>query len=110
MRWGATARTGASRSITTLPNARRCVALGRKNFLFASSEAGGARAAAFYSLIGTATLNGHNPEAFLREILTRISEHPISGIAELLPWNMKPELPVSNAREVGAKPALSASV
>lgn len=42
-------------------------------------------AAAFYSLIGTTKLNGHNPEAFLREVLTRISEHPVSGIAELLP-------------------------
>lgn len=49
----------------------RCVALGRKNFLFAGSDTGGDRAAAFYSLIGTAKLNGHNPEAFLREVLTR---------------------------------------
>jgi transposase len=79
--------------------ALRCVALGRKNFLFAGSDAGGDRAAAFYSLIGTAKLNGHNPEAFLREALTRIGEHPISDIAELLPWNMKPKLPESKAHE-----------
>jgi transposase len=70
--------------------ALRCVALGRKNFLFAGSDAGGDRAAALYSLLGTAKLNGHNPEAFLREVLTRIGEHPISRIDELLPWNLQP--------------------
>ncbi|MGH7121316.1 MAG: IS66 family transposase [Acetobacteraceae bacterium] len=67
----------------------RCVALGRKNFLFAGSDAGGERAAAIYSLLGSAKLNGHNPEAFLREVLTRIAEQPISRISELLPWNLK---------------------
>jgi transposase len=68
--------------------ALRCVALGRKNFLFAGSDAGGERAAAIYSLLGSAKLNGHNPEAFLREVLTRIAEHPIMRITELLPWNL----------------------
>ena len=68
--------------------ALRCVAIGRKNFLFAGSDAGGERAAALYSLLGTAKLNGHNPEAFLREVLARIAEHPIKRIAELLPWNL----------------------
>ena len=68
--------------------ALRCVALGRKNFLFAGSDAGGDRAAAIYSLLGSAKLNGYNPEAFLREVLTRIAEHPITRIAELLPWNL----------------------
>ncbi len=53
--------------------ALRCVALGRKNFLFAGSDAGGDRAAAIYSLIGTAKLNAYNPEAFLREVLSRIA-------------------------------------
>jgi transposase len=71
--------------------ALRCIALGRKNFLFAGSDAGGDRAAAIYSLLGTAKLNGHNPEAFLRQVLVRIGEHPISRIAELLPWNLQPE-------------------
>lgn len=70
--------------------ALRCVALGRKNFLFAGSDAGGERAAAFYSLLGSAKLNGFNPEAYLREVLTRIAEHPITRIAELLPWNLSP--------------------
>jgi transposase len=68
--------------------ALRCVALGRKNFLFAGSDAGGDRAAALYSLLGTAKLNGVNPEAFLREVLARIAEHPITRITELLPWNL----------------------
>jgi transposase len=70
--------------------ALRCIALGRKNYLFAGSDAGGERAAAIYSLIGTAKLNGCNPEAYLRDVLTRIAAHPISRIAELLPWNFKP--------------------
>lgn len=70
--------------------ALRCVALGRKTFLFAGSDAGGERAAALYSLLGTAKLNGHNPEAFLREVLSRIAEHPVNRIAEFLPWNLIP--------------------
>jgi hypothetical protein len=69
----------------------RVVALGRKNYLFAGSNRGGERAAAFYSLIGTAKLNGLNPKIYLRHLLTRIPDHPINRIAELLPWNI-PEL------------------
>ena len=66
----------------------RCVAIGRKNYLFAGSDRGGERAATFYSLIGTAKLNGLDPEAYLRELLTRIADHPVNRIAELLPWNI----------------------
>src|ERR1700693_1358549 len=66
----------------------RTVALGRKNYLFAGSDAGGERAAAIYSLIGTVKLNGLDPEAYLREVLTRIADHPITRIEELLPWNI----------------------
>jgi transposase len=65
----------------------RAVALGRKNYLFAGSDAGGERAAAFYSLIGAAKLNGLDPEAYLRYVFERIAEHPINSIHALLPWN-----------------------
>ena len=70
--------------------ALRGVAIGRKNYLFAGSDRGGQRAAAMYSLIETAKLNGLDPEAYLRDVLTRIADHPINRIADLLPWNWKP--------------------
>jgi transposase len=63
-------------------------ALGRKNFLFAGSDRGGESAAAIYSLIGTAKLNDLNPETYLRDVLSRIADHPINRIEELLPWNI----------------------
>src|SRR5467141_1533662 len=66
----------------------RAVVLGRKNYLFAGSDRGGESAAAIYSLIGTAKLNGIDPESYLRNVLSRISEHPINRIEELLPWNV----------------------
>ena len=69
-------------------NVLRGIALGRKNFLFAGSDAGGERAAAMYSLIGSAKLNGVDPEAYLRHVLNVIADHPINRIAELLPWNV----------------------
>jgi len=68
----------------------RAVALGRKNYLFAGSDAGGERAAAIYSLLGSAKLNGIDPEAYLSTVLQRIADHPINRIAELLPWNLCP--------------------
>jgi len=68
--------------------ALRAVALGRKNFLFCGSDAGGERAAAMYALIGTAKLNGLDPEAYLRYVLERIADHKINRINELLPWNV----------------------
>jgi transposase len=66
----------------------RAVALGRKNYLFAGSDKGGERAAALYTLIGTAKLNGVDPEKYLRDVLARIADHPINRIEELLPWNV----------------------
>ena len=68
--------------------ALRAVALGRKNYLFAGSDAGGERAAAIYSLIGTAKLNGLDPQAYLREVLSCIAEHPMNRVEELLPWRL----------------------
>jgi transposase len=68
--------------------ALRAVALGRKNYLFAGSDSGGERAAAMYSLIGSAKLNGLDPEFYLRTVLAKIADHPIRRIEELLPWNI----------------------
>jgi len=78
--------------------ALRAVALGRKNFLFAGSDAGGERAAAIYSLIGSAKLNGLDPEAYLRFVLARIAEHPVNRVGELLPWAVACEISNSTAK------------
>ena len=67
--------------------ALRGIALGRKSWLFAGSERGGQRAAAMYSLIGTAKLNGIDPQAWLADVIARISDMPASRLPELLPWN-----------------------
>lgn len=69
--------------------ALRAVALGRRNYLFAGADSGGERAAAIYSLVGSAKLNGVDPELYLRTVLTRIAEHPINRIDDLLPWNFQ---------------------
>jgi hypothetical protein len=68
--------------------ALRVVALGRMNFLFAGSDAGGERAAAIYSLLGSAKLNGLDPELYLHHVLERIADHPSRNINALLPWNV----------------------
>jgi transposase len=78
--------------------ALRDVALGRKNYLFAGSDAGGERAAAIYSLLGTAKLNGVDPELYLRHVLERIADHPINRVDELLPWNVE-LVPVAELRQ-----------
>jgi transposase len=72
----------------------RPLALGRKNYLFAGSDAGGERAAAAYTLIETAKLNGLDPEAYLRLVIGRIADHRINRIAELLPWNIGLTVPI----------------
>lgn len=68
--------------------ALRGCALGRKNWLFAGADSGGERAAAMYTLIGTAQLNDLDPEAYLRHVLERLADHPINRIEELLPWRV----------------------
>jgi transposase len=72
--------------------ALRAIAIGRRNYLFAGSDAGGERAAAIYSLVASAKLNGMDPEAYLRYVLERIADHPINHIEELLPWNVATNL------------------
>ena len=66
----------------------RPLAIGRKNWLFAGSDAGGERAATIYTLVETAKLNDLNPEAYLRNVIARIADHKINRIGELLPWNI----------------------
>ena len=58
--------------------------------MFAGSDAGGERAAAIYSLLGSAKLNGIDPEAYMTEAIRRIASYPINRIKELLPWNLFP--------------------
>jgi hypothetical protein len=67
----------------------RAIAVGRRNWTFAGSDAGGHRAAAIYTLIETAKLNEVDPQAWLADVLARLQDHPARRIAELLPWNWK---------------------
>lgn len=65
----------------------RPLAIGRKNWLFAGSDTGGERAAVIYTLVESAKLNGLDPQAYLRDVLARIGDHPINRIGDLAPWN-----------------------
>jgi transposase len=67
--------------------ALRGVAIGRRNYLFAGTDSSGERAAATYSLIGTAKLNGVDPEAWLRRVLANIADHPVNWVDEFLSWH-----------------------
>ena len=78
----------------------RGIALGRKSWLFCGSDRGGQRAAAMYSLIVTAKMNGVDPQAWLADVLARIAGHPAHRLDELLPWNWR--------RPIGADAALAA--
>jgi transposase len=82
----------------------RPLKLGAKNWLFAGSDIGGVRAAAIYTLIETARLNGLDPAAYLRNILAAIADHPINRIGELLPWNRSADAQKANARQAGIRP------
>ena len=83
-RWPALCQFTPDRRLEITNNAAdraiRPLALGRKNYLFAGSDAGGRRAAILYTLIQTATLNSLDPEAYLRDVLARIADHPINRI------------------------------
>ena len=71
--------------------------LGRKSWLFCGSDRGGVRAAAMYTLIGTAKLNDVDPQAWLADVLGRIAETPRSRLDKLLPWNWVPERKLDRA-------------
>ena len=92
-RWEALCRyTGDGRLEMTNNAAERAIrplALGRKNYLFAGSDAGGERAAVLYTLITTAKLNGLDPQAWLTDVIQRIADHPASRINDFLPWNWR---------------------
>jgi transposase len=92
-RWDALTRYTTDGRLDICNNAAeraiRPLAIGRKNWLFAGSDTGGERAATIYTIIETAKLNGINPEAYLRDVIGRIAEHPAKRIDELLPWNVK---------------------
>jgi transposase len=77
--------------------ALRRIALGRRSWLFADSDRGGERAAAIYTLIATAKLNGVDPQA-CADVLRRIADHPASRLDKLLPWHWKRhEIPAAAA-------------
>jgi transposase len=86
--------------------ALRGVALGRKSWLFCGSDRGGQRAAAMYTLIGTAKLNDIDPQAWLADVLERIAGHPIRRLHELLPWHWRPPAsPAANTPPASAEHA-----
>jgi len=65
----------------------RMVAVGRKNWLFAGSEAGAQRAAILYSLVASCKLNGLDPFAYFRDVLEKVSTYPADKVDDLLPCN-----------------------
>lgn len=67
----------------------RMVAVGRKNWMFAGSEAGAERAAIIYSLVASCKLNGIDPFAYFRDVLEKVTTYPASQIDGLLPANWK---------------------
>jgi transposase len=90
-RWEALTRFMVDGRICLTNNAAeralRGVAVGRRNWTFAGSDRGGERAAAIYTLVETAKLNGVDPQAWLADVLARLADHPAKRITDLLPWN-----------------------
>ncbi|GAB5434716.1 MAG: transposase [Epibacterium sp.] len=71
----------------------RSIGVGRRNWLFAGSDTGGETLARAMTIIETAKMNGLDPQAYLTDILTRIHDHKINQLEELLPWNWTPAAP-----------------
>jgi transposase len=88
-RWQALSRYLADGRLEMSNNAAergmRGPVLGRKNYLFCGSDAGGRRAACIYTILETAKMNDVNPHAYLTDILAQIGDHPINKIDALLP-------------------------
>ena len=78
-----------------LESALRPIAVGRRGYLFVAAERGGHVAATLYSLIGACKLNDIEPYAYLKDVLTRLSSHPVNRLAELLPFNWKPGVDIA---------------
>lgn len=101
VRWDAFARFLDDGRICMTNNAAeralRCIALGRKSWLFAGSHQGGERAAMVYGLIATAKLNEIDPQRWLADVLARIADHPANRLNELLPWNWRAQRVVAEA-------------
>jgi transposase len=95
-RWPALTRFLADGRLCLSNNAAeralRGIAVGRHNWTFAGSDRGGERAAAIYTLIETAKLNGIDPRAWLADVLARLLDHPAKRIDDLLPWNWRAEV------------------
>ena len=95
-RWPALTRFledgGAEIDNNIAERAMRGVAIGRKNWLFAGSKAGGERAAAIYSIIETCKLGGIEPQSYIADVMEKIaSGWPASRWDELMPWNWTPQ-------------------
>jgi transposase len=89
-RWNALLRYSTDGRLEMSNNAAergmRAPVLGRKNYLFCGSDAGGQRAACVYTIVESAKMSGINPQAYLADVLERIADHPIHKIDALLPW------------------------
>lgn len=86
-------------------NSIRPLALGRRNWMFAGSPAGGKRAAQMYSLIASAKMNGHEPLAYLADIIERLPTARQRDLEAMLPWNWKPPAdPIDIAAELRSIP------